>query len=284
MRLTLLGTGGPRPDPDRQGPATLIEAGGLRLLFDAGRGVATQLARAGVAPEQLDAVFVTHHHYDHIGGLGDVLMAAWNNGRDRRLPVFGPRGTAAIVAALFDQVYGSDIRFRIREAEVNDDALEDVADVVQVTDIESGIVELGDEAQVEVGRVEHGESALGLPDDEWTAVGYRIRGDGATVTITGDVVAGRDLTRLARHADALVISCYLTGEEINSDETRFLADHVLAGGPQVARIAAEAGCRYLVLTHLRQKSPELLESLVAEIRQLYGGEIIVGEDLGALEL
>jgi ribonuclease BN (tRNA processing enzyme) len=211
-------------------------------------------------------------------------MAAWNNGRDRRLPVFGPRGTEAIVAALFDQVYGSDIRFRIREAEVNGAPIAHVTEMAPVTDIESGIVELGGGVQVEVGRVEHGESALGLRDDEWTAVGYRIRGDGATVTISGDAVAGRDLTRLARDADALVISCYLTGEEINSDETRFLADQVLAGGPQVARIAAEAGCRYLVLTHLRRKSPELLESLVAEVRQVYGGEIIVGEDLGALEL
>ena len=102
MRLTLLGTGGPRPDPDRQGPATLLETDGLALLFDAGRGVATQLARAGVTPEHLDAVFLTHHHYDHIGGLGDALMAAWNNGRDRRLPAYGPHGTGRNVGVPFE--------------------------------------------------------------------------------------------------------------------------------------------------------------------------------------
>jgi len=284
MRVTLLGTGGPRPDPDRQGPSTLVTTGGLRLLFDAGRGVATQLAKAGVAPEQLDAVFVTHHHYDHIGGLGDVLMAAWNNGRERSLPVYGPRGTESILAALFGVVYESDVRFRIREAESNRAPIAHVAEMVQATDIDSGVVELGAAVQVEVGRVEHGESGIGLTDDEWTAVGYRIESDGGAVTISGDAVAGRELARLARDTDVLVMNCYLAGDEIDSEETRFLSEHVLAGGPQVARIAADAGCSRLVLTHLRQKSPELLESLETEIRQVYAGEIVMGEDLLQLDV
>ncbi len=284
MRLTLLGTGGPRPDPDRQGPATLVEAGGLRLLFDAGRGVATQLAKVAVAPEQLDAVFITHNHYDHIGGLGDLLMAAWNNGRERTLPVYGPRGTGAIVAALFGPVYGSDIRFRIREAEVNGAPIAHVTEMVQVIDIEDGVVEPGAAVQVSVGRVEHGESGIGLMDDEWTAIGYRIESGGGAVTITGDAVAGRELARLARCADVLVINCYLAGDEIDSDETRFLSESVLAGGPQVARIAADAACRKVVLTHLRRKSPELLDSLATEIQQIYEGEVVVGRDLLQLEV
>lgn len=284
MRLTLLGTGGPRPDPDRQGPATLLEAGGLRLLFDAGRGVATQLARVGVAPEDVDAVFITHHHFDHIGGLGDLLMAAWNRGRDQPLPVYGPRGTGAVVTGLFGPVYEPDIRFRIREAEVNGAAMRHPVDIFQVSEIESGIVELGDSIQVDVGRVEHGESGIGLADDEWTAVGYRIECDGGAVTVTGDAVAGRELGRLARNADVLVANCYLAGDEISSAEARFLSERVLAGGPQVARIAADAGAGRVVLTHLRQKSPELLESLVAEIRRVYEGEVVVGEDLLQLEV
>lgn len=118
MRISLLGTGGPRPDPARQGPATLVEVAGLRLLFDAGRGVATQLAKADVSLAEIDAVFLTHHHFAHIGGLGDLLMAAWNLGRTRPLNVQGPRGTRSIVGTLFDQIYVSDIRFRIREAAV----------------------------------------------------------------------------------------------------------------------------------------------------------------------
>ena len=61
MHITLLGTGGPRPDPTRQGPATRVQAEGLNLVFDVGRGVASQLAKAGVSASDVDAIFVTHH-------------------------------------------------------------------------------------------------------------------------------------------------------------------------------------------------------------------------------
>lgn len=283
MRLTLLGTGGPRPDPHRQGPATLVEAGGLRLLFDAGRGVATQLARVAVDPVQLDAVFITHHHYDHIGGLGDLLMAAWNNGRVKPLPVYGPRRTTNIVAALFNEVYASDIAFRTREAEILGAPISDVTELVQTHDIETGAIELGQGIKVETGRVEHGETALGLEGD-WSALGYRVEEGSRVLTVTGDAVAGRDLNRLARGTDTLVVCCYLAGEEIDTEETRFLSEHILAGAPQVARIASEAGCRRLVLTHFRQKSSRLLDLIVSEIRQHYAGDITVGQDLDMLEL
>ena len=40
FKVTLLGTGAPIPLPNRFGPSTLVEVGGQKLLFDAGRGVA----------------------------------------------------------------------------------------------------------------------------------------------------------------------------------------------------------------------------------------------------
>ena len=47
MIVTTLGTGSPLPHPDRAGPATLVQAGGLNLLVDCGRGVSMRLARRG---------------------------------------------------------------------------------------------------------------------------------------------------------------------------------------------------------------------------------------------
>lgn len=95
IRVTLLGTGNPRPTLDRFGPSTLVEAGGLRLLFDAGRGTSIRLFDwfgAG-ALSGLEAVFVTHLHSDHLIGFADVWLTGWIFGRDRALPVIGPQGT-----------------------------------------------------------------------------------------------------------------------------------------------------------------------------------------------
>lgn len=284
MKVTLLGTGGPRPDPARQGPATLVEVAGLRLLFDAGRGVATQLVRAEVGPQDLNAVFLTHHHFDHIGGLGDLLMAAWNFGRTRPLNVYGPKGTRRIVEALFSQIYASDIRFRIREAEMIGAPIPHPSEVFRAFDVGAGVIESNPKLRLEVGPVEHGSLALELDAEEWSAVGYRIEGDDRAVTIAGDAVAGRDLGRLALDADALVICAYLAGDEIVRDEDRFLSEHILACAPQAAQIAVDAGVRQLILTHLRQKPADSLEAMAREVRRIYSGEVVMGEDLLAIEV
>ncbi len=190
MKVTLLGTGGPRPDPARQGPATLVEVANLRLLFDAGRGVATQLVKADISLHEIDAVFITHHHFDHIGGLGDLLMAAWNGDRTRPLNVYGPKGTRRIVEALFGQIYASDIRFRIREAEMIGAPIPHPSEVFRAFDVGAGVIESNPKLRLEVGPVEHGSLALELDAEEWGAVGYRIEGDDRTVTIAGDAVCG----------------------------------------------------------------------------------------------
>ncbi len=66
VSITLLGTGSPIPDPNRAGPATLVQAGDGTFLIDAGRGVLMRLAAVGGGAGQLSAVLLTHLHSDHI--------------------------------------------------------------------------------------------------------------------------------------------------------------------------------------------------------------------------
>src|SRR6266567_2514128 len=85
--VTLLGTGGPEPTPSRFGPATLVQAGGLNLLFDAGRGVTVRLYQLGMSSGKgINAVFLTHYHSDHLDGLPDLWMTGY---------MFGPFGSRA---------------------------------------------------------------------------------------------------------------------------------------------------------------------------------------------
>ncbi|MGI9227559.1 MAG: MBL fold metallo-hydrolase, partial [Gammaproteobacteria bacterium] len=60
MRVSLLGTGSPRPDTKRMGPAVLVEAGGEYLLFDTGRGVIQRLKQLDVPIAEIHNVFLTH--------------------------------------------------------------------------------------------------------------------------------------------------------------------------------------------------------------------------------
>ena len=284
VRVTLLGTGGPRPDPDRAGPATLVQHGGLNLLFDAGRGVAQQLAKAGVELPDLDAVFITHHHFDHTGGLGDLLMAAWNLGRDTSLQLFGPIGTEETARALLERVYWRDISYRIAEEKAMGRILEHPSEMLEVSDVVDGVVDLAEGTSVTVGEVEHGGSALGLSAEDWTAVGYRVQVGSKSVAISGDAVAGRALDTLAADVNALVMCAYLAQSEIVDRYGRFLVDNVIAGAPQAAAIAAQARAGRLLLTHIRQKSPEDLERMLSETAAAFPGEVIVGHDLLSIDL
>ncbi|MDQ6640563.1 MAG: MBL fold metallo-hydrolase [Pseudomonadota bacterium] len=86
MRFCSLGSGS-------TGNATVVEAGDeaarSRILIDCGfslRELDQRLGRAGLAASDLDAVFVTHEHGDHIGSA--VALA-----RRNRLPLWMSRGT-----------------------------------------------------------------------------------------------------------------------------------------------------------------------------------------------
>jgi ribonuclease Z len=282
MHITMLGTGGPRPDPMRQGPATLVNAAGLNLLFDTGRGVSTQLVRAGIAVTDLDAVFITHHHYDHIGGLGDLLMAIWNNGRTQPLEIIGPPGTAEIIDAMLGQVYVRDIEFRIAEEWALDRTLDHPTSLFTVREVLSRTIDLDHGVTVVVDPVEHGSTALGLDFSRWSAVGYRIEAEGRAVTISGDAVASPGLIGLAKGADVLVMCAYLAEDEIESLDDEFLVNEVLAGSPQASSIASEAGVSKLVLTHIREKTDDAAKRMRTQVTAVFDGEVIVADDLARI--
>jgi ribonuclease Z len=282
MKVTLLGTGGPRPDPRRQGPATLVQVGEENLLFDAGRGVATQIVRAGVEITDVGHIFITHHHFDHTGGLADVLFAAWNKARNETIRVYGPEGTREMVGRLFE-AYERDIGYRLRETELTVERLVDIREMVEVVDVGPGLVHAGEGWTVSAEYVEHGHR-LGFTTGDWPCLGYRVEAGGRVVALSGDAVESPGLQRIALGADLLVQCCYLAGEEILDDDLRLIADHVIASSTTVGRIAARAGVKRLALVHIKEKSDELLRSMVEEIGRDFDGEVIVGEDLMEIDV
>ena len=74
IKVTLLGTGTPVPAMNRFGPSILVEAGGQKLLFDAGRGAMQRLAQLKVRWQDVDGVFLTHLHSDHVVGFPDLWL------------------------------------------------------------------------------------------------------------------------------------------------------------------------------------------------------------------
>ena len=93
-----LGTAGSAPTARRGLPATLVRRGGDRLLFDCGEGTQRQLVRS-IGLVELEEVFLTHFHADHVLGLPGMLKTFSLRQRERPLTVYGPRGLRAAVRA-----------------------------------------------------------------------------------------------------------------------------------------------------------------------------------------
>ncbi len=99
LAVTFLGTGGSVPSARRSTASLLVARGGERLLFDCGEGTQRQLQRS-VGLVQLDEIYLTHFHADHVLGLPGLLKTYDLTDRERPLWVFGPRGLRELFRVL----------------------------------------------------------------------------------------------------------------------------------------------------------------------------------------
>ncbi len=88
-RMILLGTGTGLPDVDRGHTHMVWDGPGGPLLVDAGGGAYERLLRAGIDPQALAGVIITHSHCDHINGLPGLIFSMRLGGREAPLPIYG---------------------------------------------------------------------------------------------------------------------------------------------------------------------------------------------------
>lgn len=98
--ITLLGTGGMLPLPERGLTALYVRLEGRAVLIDCGEGTQTAIRRAALRFKPIDVILFTHLHADHISGLPGLLLTMGNEGRTEPLMLYGPRGLKDTVDAL----------------------------------------------------------------------------------------------------------------------------------------------------------------------------------------
>jgi len=156
-QIVFLGTGMPRPTPDRQGPALAIVVDGKAYLVDAGVGLVRQANAACIAGvsalkvEDLHIAFITHLHSDHTLGLPDLIFTPWVMGRKLPLELYGPSGIKEMAAGIL-KAYEQDEDIRIRGLEgANTNGYK-----VNAHEIKPGVVYQDGAVKVTAFPVEHG--------------------------------------------------------------------------------------------------------------------------------
>lgn len=273
LKVTLLGTGNPRPSIERFGPSILVEAGKETLLFDCGRGATIRLAQAEVPFSSVTALFLTHLHSDHVVGVPDLWLTGWIMGRKVPLRVWGPAGTSDMLEHL-KQAYAYDVHVR---RDVDEHLAADGA-VLTGKDIDEGVVYESNGVRVTAFRVDHG---LVKP-----ALGYRIEYQGHFVVLSGDTRPSENLVKFARGADVLVHEvldpeAYEELDNTFSPEQRKRVQEHHTTPEEAGRIFTQVAPRLAVYSHI---VPPDVPDVVPHTRKTYAGPLEVGEDLMSIDV
>jgi ribonuclease Z len=272
MRVTLLGTGTPAIRPHRLGPSTLIQAGGETLLFDAGRGTMLRLKQAGVSYDQVDEVFLTHLHSDHLVGLPDLWLTGWVLGRrDSPLKIWGPRGTQSLLNHLA-QAFSYDVDIRSTKST----KLSQVGIGTIVTEIEAGMVYQKSGVTVTAFDVDHSPIE--------PAFGFRVEYAGRSLVISGDTRYSNNLIKHSKGVDVLIHEvAYANALEKKNPFLKFVESYHTTP-LEAGKIFAAVMPKLAVYSHVITFDIASDQQLIPQTRKSYSGDVVVGEDLMVIEI
>ena len=254
LRLTVLGSGTSVPHARRSSSAHWVEAAGGSLLLDISGPALHRMAEEGCDWPNLGAIWVSHFHLDHVGGLAPFLFgtkyAPDMQGRERPLVIYGPRGTRRLLQR-FDEAGGYKLFEQPFPLEVR---------------------EVAPRAEFEVFAGLRAETFSTPHTSESLAVRLT-DADGASLVYTSDTGPTDALAGFARAASLFLMECSFFRSKPVSTHLE-LADAM--------RLARESGARRCMLAHLYPEWDGV--DIEAEARLLWDGETIEARDGLRLEV
>lgn len=293
-RWITLGTmAGPVTSTTRSQPANLLIADGKNILVDVGDGTAGQLSKAGIQTKDIDAVFISHLHYDHTGGLLGILGLRLQTNAPDGLLIYGPPGTGEFVAGLVASlVPGNTAGYGVAGAPTRD-----LSGLVEV-------IELRDHASFEYAGMtvsaRNNTHYTFAPESDlaerFESLSYRYDLPGRSIVYTGDTGPSTAVEELAQGADLLVAEMMdvddtieklrlanpnLPAPALANIESHLREHHLLP--VDVGQMASRAGVSAVVVTHfagLERGDPTHFEYL-RQIAEHFEGPVVIANDMDA---
>jgi ribonuclease BN (tRNA processing enzyme) len=248
MELIVLGSGTSIPHPRRCSPGFWLDTGTHKVLLDIGSDIPHRMGEEQLDWFQVDAIWVSHFHLDHFGGLPPFLFGLrWTPqtaSRTKPLRIVGPSGLKKLLLAVND---------------ANNYQL-----LTQHFPVE--LIEVKADQQFELAPGLIGQTMKTPHTDESLAL-HLTAPNGKRVVYTSDTGFTEEICVFARNADILLMECSFR-------RNKPLQAHLeLAEAMSLARNCAP---KKLVLTHLYPEWDEF--DVVNEAKELWQGDVLEAID------
>ena len=251
FEVTCLGTSASIPTASRSLPAFLVEHEGLRFLVDCGEATQLRLMQAGESLK-IPHILLTHDHLDHILGLAGLLFS---------LSLLRMQPTPQVT------IYGGNTtlkRARILANMIRANEQSPVYVDLAFVEVSPGVVLEDDRLKVSAFPTDHRELR--------PSFGYAFETKGRNsvkLVFSGDTRYTDALVQAAKGADCLVAEAnYASDKETQAEKY----GHLTAA--QAARIAAAAGAKCLMLTHISREYADNLAAVLAEASAIFPNTLL----------
>lgn len=260
------------------------------ILVDCGEGAMQQLMRAGIDFRRVHDIILSHHHFDHIGGLFTCLGINMMLQRQQPITLYGPPGTERIVEGL---AIACDVPHGIGFG-VEGQTLPHPREFVQVKEFSDGDTFSIDDVQITCCENTHYR-----PESEFGGAGQislslRFDTPDRSIVYTGDTGPCGTVEALANGADLLVGEMMVAEDivaQLQSKNPHMTAERIAMMGEhlhqhhlspeELGDLAARAGVQHVVAVHipLDRINVETAPNYIARIAQRYSGKITIAQDL-----
>ena len=272
IKVTILGSGTPRVNIDRFSQSILIEHKNDKFLFDAGRGALLRLNQSRILPNEIENIFFTHLHSDHILGFSDILMTGWVYHRKKPLNIFGPPGTINFVDSTIKS-FEEDIKVRSLPPEsLNVENLKSNIEIIydDFTYKKNGLT-------IETFAVKHEPFTY--------AFGFKIFNSKYCMVISGDTTYSEQVIEKTKNCDLLI-------HEIAHASEHTLEKYPKAKGvisyhtdaSQVSKIINTVKPRLTILNHVLSLDGSSDEQILNEIKKNTNHKVLIAKDLMTIDL
>ena len=196
-RIIILGSSSGTPSPSRFCSSFLLETEGGKYLFDAGEGVSFSLLRNKISFDQINHVFITHSHIDHLGGLFLLIQMMHMTRRKTPLNIYLPEEAQEGVEKFLQTLYLFKEKLFLR---------------LNFQPIRPGLVFKNEEIDVNAYLNRHlfaNEEIIreyNFPN-QMQSFCFVVNLDGKKIVYSGDIGSSDDLARIVFDADLLITEC-----------------------------------------------------------------------------